>query len=270
MDRDIIDETSGLISDDTKDNGQNGGNKPSYCPHCGAPKALTERYCPQCGKDRSGEYAPYLAKAVMAAKTSEPGISDAREAERNVISGRAFAIAALVISLFNFLMCATVLTPITLPLVIIFAFKSVKRKGGKKGMITAAVIISVISAIIFGILVYAFVKVYPDLKYMSIHGEEIVREYDINGTIPERFDKYRASKYDDLWDAMGYDDFDEFFDKVVIETYRRSALNGKRYDEDDAEESTTKPSSGEETTTSEESTEPVTSKVNEDEMLNAA
>lgn len=265
MDRDIIDETSELITDDTKDNGHNGGDKPSYCPHCGAPKALTERYCPQCGKDRSGEYAPYLAKAYAEIKKADPVVTEAQEAERQRIRGRAFAIAALVISLFNLLMCATLLTPITLPLVIIFVCKSVNRKGGKTGMAVAAVIISAISAIIFGIFIAIFVKIYPDLKYISNHGEELVREYDINGTIPERFDKYRASKYDEFWDTMGYDDFDEFYEKVIIESYRKSVLKGKKYDEDDSHEKPTAPSSDTETTT-----QPITSKIFEEDLVNVA
>lgn len=241
------------------------GNKPSYCPHCGAQKALTERYCPQCGKDRSGEYAPYLARAYAENKKAEPALTEAQEAERQQIRGRAFAIAALVISLFNLLMCATLLTPITLPLVIIFVCKSVNRKGGKTGMAVAAVIISIISAILFGLILTVFVKIYPDLKYISNHGEEIVREYDINGTIPERFDKYRDSKYDNVWDAMGYDDFDEFFDKVIIEGYRKSVLKGKKYDEDDSHEKPTEPSSDTETTT-----QPITSKVFEEDLVNVA
>lgn len=264
MDKDIIDETSDLISNDDNNNG---GNMPGYCPHCGTVKPVTERYCSQCGKDRSGDYAPHLAKLYSEAKgTGSLAPTDSFEAERRQISGRAFAVAALVISLFNLLMTATLLTPIALPLVIVFLYKSAKRKGGKKGMAAAAIIISVISAILFSIIVYSIVKIYPDLKYISDHGEDIVREYDINGTIPERFDKYRDSKYDEFWNAMGYDDFDEFFENIIIENYRKNVLDGKEFGTED----TTEPSSEAEDTSSEDSTQAPTSKVYEEDLVNFA
>ena len=264
MDKDIIDETSELISDDA---GDNDGNLPGYCPHCGTVKPVTERYCSQCGKDRNGDYAPYLAKVYSEAKKTGPApVTESVEAERRQISGRAYAVAALVISLFNLFMTGTLLTPIALPLVIVFICKSAKRKGGKAGMAAAAIAVSVSDAILFSIIVYGIVKIYPDLKYISNPGEDIVREYDINGTIPERFDKYRDSKYDEFWDIMGYDDFDEFFENVIIENYRKNVLDGKEFGTEDS----TEPSSDAETTTSESSTQAPTSKVYEEDLVNFA
>jgi len=64
---------------------------------------------------------------------------------------------------------------------------------------------------------------------------------------------------------MGYDDFDEFYEKVIIESYRKSVLKGKKYDEDDSNEKPTAPSSDTETTT-----QPITSKIFEEDLVNVA
>ncbi len=225
MDKNIIDETSQGTIDET-----GGGNQLKHCPHCGSMKPLTERYCPMCGRDRSGAYAPYLAHAASELEKMKPQtLSDEQKDKRRKISGKAFAIAALALSLLN-LTAVTLLTPITLPLVIIFIIISVKRGGGAKGMAIAAAIISLLTAIFFSFVVYIFAKIYPDMRYFFDNGEEIVMEYDKSGTIPSRYDKYRDDKYDDIWDSFGYDSFDEFFDDFVIEKYRDNVLDGKHYD----------------------------------------
>lgn len=143
--------------------------------------------------------------------------------------GAGFAIASFVISLVNFVLCCTVLSVVTVPICLIFSIVSLvgKRKG--KGFAIAGIIISVISGIFFAYYGYIFYKVGPDFIYFAENSTQIIEEYDRDGTIPERFEKYRDPKYDKYWDRMGYDSFDEFFDRFIKDQKRKNE-SGVTYD----------------------------------------
>ena len=55
----------------------------------------------------------------------------------------------------------------------------------------------------------------PDYMYFIANADQIVEEYESDGTIPERYEKYRDPKYDKYWKRSGYDSFDEFFEKFI-------------------------------------------------------
>ena len=128
-----------------------------------------------------------------------------------VKKGAGPAIAALVISLVNLVLCCTVLSFITVPLCLILAIVTLAGKRKGTGMAVASIIISVISGIFFVYYGYIVYKVTPDFMYYVDHQNQIIEEFDRDGTIPERFEKYRDPKYDKYWDRIGYDSFDEFF-----------------------------------------------------------
>lgn len=226
----MIDETSNDIVDETNDPGNGSGNGPKmkYCPNCGKLKPEASRYCPECGRDRDGkpaggpQFIPNGAPVRPAYGGPQPQY---RTAAAPVPANKRMgpAIAALIVSIANFIMFGSLFTFISLPAVIILTIIVFRRDLGGKPMALIAVVVSVISAVLFAFYVAIAVKLAPDIKYFADNGREIVENYDKYGEIPERYEKFRESKYDRLWDEMGYDDFDEFFSDVV-DIYRRSVM----------------------------------------------
>ena len=136
--------------------------------------------------------------------------------------GSGLAIAAFVIALINIILCCTMLSIISVPLCLIFAIVSLvgKRKG--KGFAITAIILSAIAGLLFAYYGFIMYKIGPDCTYFVLNSEQIVADYEEDGTIPERFDKYRDPKYDKYWQRNGCDSFDEFFGKF-IESYKSGA-----------------------------------------------
>ena len=136
--------------------------------------------------------------------------------------GSGLAIAAFVIALVNIIPCCTMLSIVTVPLCLILAIVSLvgKRKG--KGFAITAIILSVIAGLLFAYYGFIMYKVGPDYMYFVANANQIVEDYDEDGTIPERFEKYRDPKYDKYWQRNGCDSFDEFFGKF-IESYKSGA-----------------------------------------------
>ena len=128
-----------------------------------------------------------------------------------------FAIAAFVIAIVNIFPCCTTLSIISVPLCLIFAIISLV--GKRKGTVFAVIglILSLLSGLLFAYYGFIVYKIMPDFVYFSEHQEQIIDDYDRDGTIPERFEKYRDPKYDKYWERMGYDSFDEFFAKFIEE-----------------------------------------------------
>lgn len=146
--------------------------------------------------------------------------------------GSGFAVAAFVISLVNLILCCTCLSVVTVPLCLIFALITLIGKRRGKGFAIAAIVISVISAIFFVYYGYIVYKVTPDFIYFAENQNQIIEEYDRDGSIPERFEKYRDPKYDKYWDRMGYDSFDEFFDKMIKEQKKNREESEQSYEND--------------------------------------
>ena len=139
-----------------------------------------------------------------------------------VQKGAGLAIAAFVIAIVNIIPCCTMLSVISVPLCIILAIVSLigKRKG--KGFAITAIILSVLAGLLFAYYGFIAYKLGPDYMYFVTNADQIVSDYDEDGTIPERFEKYRDPKYDKYWERSGYKDFDEFFKYEIIEKNRRN------------------------------------------------
>ena len=139
--------------------------------------------------------------------------------------GGGFAIASFVLALVNIVPCCTCLSIITVPLCIIFAIVSLAQKRKGKGFAIAGIILSVLAGLFFAYYGFILYNVMPDAMYFVENQQQITEDYDRDGTIPERFEKYRDPKYDKYWERNGYKDFDEFFGKEIIEK-QRSNLSG--------------------------------------------
>ena len=136
-----------------------------------------------------------------------------------------FAIASFVLAIVNIIPCCSALSIITVPLCIIFSIISLvqKRKGTAFAII--GIVLSLIAGLFFAYYGFIMYKIMPDAMYFAQNQQQITEDYDRDGTIPERFEKYRDPKYDKYWERSGYDDFDEFFEKEIIEP-NRSRLSG--------------------------------------------
>ena len=231
----MIDETSNDIVDETNDSGSGNNNEPKmkYCPNCGKLKPEASRYCPECGRDRYGksagepQFTPNGAPVRPAYGGPQPQYRTAA-APVPAKNSMGPAIAALIVSIANFVMFGSFLTFVSLPAVIILTIIVFRRDLGGKPMAVVAVVISVISAVLFAFYIAIAVKLAPDIKYFYNHDREIVENYDKYGEVPERFEKYRESKYDKIWKKWGYDSFDEFF-AFFVDMYRDDILHEKKY-----------------------------------------
>lgn len=126
-----------------------------------------------------------------------------------------FALAALIISLVNFFLFASVLSFIAVPLSLIFAIVSLSKHRGGKAMSIIAIVVSCISAVIFSFYVVIVVKIAKEVIYYDNNRDAIIDEYKETGKPPAHYDKYRSSKYNWVWRASEYYDFDDFFDAFM-------------------------------------------------------
>ena len=100
----------------------------------------------------------------------------------------------------------------------------VREKGGKVFAILG-IVFSLIAGLAFVYYGKIVMDVMPDFVYFAENQDEIIADYDRDGTIPDRFDKYRAHKYDKYWEEEGFDSFDEFFDQFIKEYKRKNNIN---------------------------------------------
>ena len=151
--------------------------------------------------------------------------------------GAGLAIASFVISLVNLTLCCTLLSFITAPLCIIFSIVSLVKK--RKGTVLAifGIIFSLLASVALIAYGKTFYDVSKDMVYFAEHEEQIIEDYDRDGTIPHRFDKYRDHKYDDVWgEGNTFDDFfDEFVKRRKEENNGTSRTYTYTYDEDSSD-----------------------------------
>lgn len=133
--------------------------------------------------------------------------------------GFGFALTALIVAVINLIICKSIISIITVPLCLVFAIISLAGKRKGKAMAIISIVLSVVSAVIFGFYMYIGIKIMPDMVYFIENSETITEEFEKDGTIPERFEKYREPKFDRYWKKSGYDDFDGFF-KDFIRSYK--------------------------------------------------
>lgn len=138
-----------------------------------------------------------------------------------VQKGAGLAIAAFVISIINIVPCCTMLSIISVPLCLIFAIVSLAGRRKGKGFAITAIILSLLAGLMFAYYGYMAYKLGPDYMYFITNSDQIVADYEEDGTIPERFEKYRDPKYDKYWEKSGCKSFDDFFDKFV-ESYKNN------------------------------------------------
>lgn len=129
--------------------------------------------------------------------------------------GSGFAIAAFVIAIVNLLLCRSLISIITVPLCLIFAIISLAGRRNGKAFAIFGIVLSLISAFIFGFYVYICAKILPDVIYFMENDSTIIEEFERDGTIPEKFEKYRDPKFDRYWKRGGYADFDDFFSDYI-------------------------------------------------------
>ena len=146
--------------------------------------------------------------------------------------GAGFAIASFVIALVNLILCATVMSFITVPICLVFSL--ITLIGRRKGTVFAVfgLVISLISGLIFGFYGYIAYKLTPDIIYFSEHSTELREQYEKDGTIPERFQKYREAKYTKYWKRMGYDSFDDLYRAIMNDNSRIEYSSTPRRSED--------------------------------------
>lgn len=143
------------------------------------------------------------------------------------------AIAAFCISLINFIIFKSVLSFIAVPISLIMAIVSLKRKRGGKLFSIIAIVVSSLSTILFVFYAMIMVKIYPDIKYLTDNFTSITSEYEENGTIPEYYDKYRTPEYDDYWKQLGVNSFEEFFEYIMKRfnvTYEKGTVDNSKND----------------------------------------
>lgn len=129
--------------------------------------------------------------------------------------GGGLAIAAFVIAIVNIFPCCTALSIISVPLCIILAIVSLAGKRKGKGFAITAIVLSALAGLMFAYYGFIAYKIAPDYMYFIANADQIVDDYEEDGTIPERFEKYRDPKYDKYWKRNGCDSFDEFFGKFI-------------------------------------------------------
>lgn len=144
------------------------------------------------------------------------------EMPRDERKGGGFAIASFVLALVNIIPCCTCLSIITVPLCIIFAIISLVQKRKGTAFAIVGIVLSVIAGIFFAYYGFIMYKIMPDAMYFVQNQQQITEDFDRDGTIPEKFEKYRDPKYDKYWKNNGYKDFDEFFKYEIIEKNRKN------------------------------------------------
>jgi hypothetical protein len=135
---------------------------------------------------------------------------------------KGFAITALVLGILSVLCCCIGAGFILAPLALIFGIISLAKKQGGKGLAITGIVLSALSLIFSIYAAVQFSKFMPDLEYFVENDTAIIAAYEEDGTIPDRYDKYRDSKYDSLWEASGCKNFDEFFGEFV-ENYKKNS-----------------------------------------------
>jgi hypothetical protein len=234
-DKDYIDETSSDIIDETSTTDNNNDDSEltemKSCRYCGTLTPTDRKYCVNCGRDELGMYKDNCLQKP-AQELHQPPVSAYQppQSARSLAPQKkriGFALTALIISGINFLVFSSFLSFIAVPLALIFAIISLAKHHGGKPMAIIAIVLSVISAILFTLYVVIFIKIYPDFKYFVQHDRQIIEEFDQTGEIPEHFQKYNDSKYDAVWKRMGFDNFGKFFE-FFVDNYRSTVLKEKK------------------------------------------
>ena len=130
------------------------------------------------------------------------------------------ATASFIIGVVNFLFFGMIFSFILAPVSLVLGIIALVKHQGGKGFAVTGIIISAVSLIIFSVFTALFVKIYPDMEYFIQNDTAIISEFEENGEIPEKFEKYKAPEYDKYWRAFG-GDFEGFFE-YFIEVYKQS------------------------------------------------
>lgn len=133
------------------------------------------------------------------------------------------AVASFVLSLVNFVCCMFTCSFIFAPLSVILGVISLATHRGGKAFAVLGIVISAVGLAVFSFYMSIYIKIYPDVLYFEKNSTAIISEFEKTGDIPEQYEKYRTSEYDEYWNAMGCEDFDEFF-SIWIEAYKSRGL----------------------------------------------
>lgn len=159
------------------------------------------------------------------------------------------AVTSFVLSLVSFCICCCCNCNIVfLILSIVFGIISLVKGWRGKGLAISGIIISAVT-LVFSIVSIVLMNTsfkeaseyYTDLL---ANPQKYVDEYEETGKPPKILEKYSSEEYDDIWNAMGFEDFDEFYSLFMdsfIEGYNgassgnydRSSSPGYSDDDDD-------------------------------------
>lgn len=151
------------------------------------------------------------------------------------------AVGAFCAALANFLAFRSILSFICVPIAMIMAIVSLKKHYDAKGLSIAAIIISLLSTVVFAVYVVIGIKLYPEIEYFSENKKAIITEYEKTGTAPEHYDKFRGNEYNFIWSNLGVDDFDDFFDMLMSFYTEKTVKSSSSTSPKDKDEKTTAP-----------------------------
>lgn len=157
------------------------------------------------------------------------------------------SVASFVLGLVNIVFCCCG-TYILAPLSIIFGIVALVKKYACKGLAIAGVVISsvtLILTIVSSVLINTtFREPYEDMMKFIMNADSYIQEYQETGEVPDDFSKYCDPEYNDWWDRMGYDGFEDFYDDYIkgfmseydgnySNDYRDRNNRNNRYSDDD-------------------------------------
>lgn len=215
----ISDNNSGYISNNGYDNNNYSSNN-GYGNNSGYGNSNNNGYYGGGDNYRRDAYGYYNDNSYGGGNMYPPQQPEPKPEKKGV----GFAVTAFIIAIVNLLICKSIISIITVPLCLVFAIISLAGKRKGKAFAIISIVLSVVSAVIFGFYIYIGVKIMPDMMYFMENSETIIEDFEEDGTLPERFEKYREPRFDKYWEKSGYKDFDSFFSDFI-----RSYKSGYSY-----------------------------------------
>ena len=125
------------------------------------------------------------------------------------------SLASFLLGIFNMCCCLCSYSPVLSTLSLVFGILALMTHRGAKGYAITGIVVSSVALVLWGSTFLMFGKFYPDMRYFLLHADEIVEQYDKDGSMPERFEKYHDEKYQKYWYIFDCDDFDELYGKII-------------------------------------------------------
>lgn len=125
-------------------------------------------------------------------------------------SKKGFAITSLVLGILSVVGGCCCLHLILAPLSLIFGIISLASKRGGKGMAITGIVLSVLMIVFTGFVAVSFKDVLKysdtisnDMAYIINNQDEVFKEYEEDGTLPDCLDKYTEPPLSDILESRG-------------------------------------------------------------------